>query len=896
MTEPSQTKPSQTKPPQSKSKISKLSKSTPREPSPPAILYTILKIFIRRDMKLFVLGDFDEEYLEIAQTKGRGAADRWYWRHCLRSLPRIIKDSAARNTMMLRNYLTITVRSMKRQKVFSLINILGLSLALMVCLWIFLFIKDEVSFDRFHKNRDSIYSVIKADHHFDNQRRRIEPNLGPALKDRFPGIEYSVRITRRDVVTRYKDRLFSEQCDFVDPDFFRMFSFGMIQGEAFTALESESAVVLTESLAGKYFGREHPIGKTMTITIGQVQKDFVVSGVAADAPSNSFIQFKMLMNFNELIKIYGPPEWDNRNAWTLAYTFIQLKQGISPRIIEAGLPDFFEQQLGPLIEDRKSRGSWNEDGPTITFWLQSLKDIHLHSQGIEGPRESQVSKSYILGGIGFLILFIACVNFTNLSIGRASTRTVEIGMRKILGANRKNLIRQFWSESALVVVSAMGLGLIAAILLLPLFNRLAGKNIQESDVLTFSNLVLFAAFALALGILAGIYPGTVLSRIQPATFFRGSLSLGGNTFMTRLLVMVQFSVTVFLIMATFVLSRQLKYILTKDLGYNREGVVVINTFERDYELNHQIFTIFRTEAESLPHIKEISGCVFPLSSEIGSGKITYNDKRLDFNFTSVHFNFFDTMGIKFIAGSDFPLQNRPNPEPIIVTESFVKAFEIENPVGTLLDVGSKIVGVVEDIHFWNLKQEIKPTLILMDRRNGPRHLLVRVDTSDMGRAIGSLEKIWKTAQPNKPFDYSFEDDIFLSKYEEEKRWNGIVLFASFFAILISCMGLIGITALTMSRRIKEIGIRRILGAPVLRICRLLTTEYLILVAASNLIAWPLGYYVMLRWLNGYAYRTHFDAGIFALTGALTMIVSMGTIGFWVFKAASSDPAESLRYE
>jgi ABC-type antimicrobial peptide transport system permease subunit len=373
--------------------------------------------------------------------------------------------------------------------------------------------------------------------------------------------------------------------------------------------------------------------------------------------------------------------------------------------------------------------------------------------------------------------------------------------------------------------------------------------------------------------------------------------LGGKTFVTRLLVMVQFSVTVFLIMATVVLSRQLKYILSKDLGYDREGVVVINTFERlDYKINHQIFTIFSTEAESLPHIKEISGCVFPLSSEIGSGKITYNDKRLDFNFTSVHYNFFDTMGIKFIAGEDFTLQHPPDPEPIIVTESFVKAFEIENPVGTVLDVGSKIVGVVEDIHFWNLKQEIKPTIILLDRRTGPRNLLVRVDTSDMSRAIGSLEKIWKKAQPDKPFDYSFEDDIFQSKYEEEKRWNGIVFFSSFFAILISCMGLIGITALAISRRIKEIGIRRILGAPVLRICRLLTTEYLILVAASNLIAWPMGYYVMSRWLNGYAYRTHFDAGVFALTGALTVIIAMGTIGFFVIKAATADPVESLRYE
>ncbi len=867
-----------------------------RGPKPPAILYALLKFVIRRDMKLFVLGDFDEEYLEIAETRGRGAADKWYWRHFLRSLPSIILDSAAWRTMMFRNYLMIAFRNMQRQKVFSLINILGLSLALMVCLWIFLFIKDEFSFDRFHKNRDSIYSVFKTDHHFENQRRLFEPNIGPALKNQFPGMKYSVRLTQRDVVARYKDRMFAEQCQYVDQDFFRMFSFDMIQGEAATALEKESAVVLTEGLAGKYFGRENPIGKILTITIGQVQKDFVVSGIAADVPSNSFVQFKMLMNINELVKIYGPPEWGSRN-WTLAFTFIQLEKGISPQVIEAGLPAFFKQHFGPLIAERKSRGSWNEDGPTITLRLQSLKDIHFHSQGIEGPGENQASKSYILGGIGLLILFIACVNFTNLSIGRASTRTVEIGMRKILGAKRKSLIQQFWSESTLIVFIAMGLGLTAAILLLPLFNRLASKNILESEVLILPNLALFAAFTALLGVLAGIYPGMVLSRIPPACIFRRSLRFGGKTFLTRLLVMVQFSVSVFLVIATLVLSKQLNYILTKDLGYDREGVVVINTFERrDYKINHQIFTVFRTEAEGLPHIKEISGCVFPLSSEIGSGKLTFNDKRLDFNFTSVHYNFFNTMGIKIIAGGDFPLQYPPDSQPIIVTESFVKAYEIENPVGTLIDEGTKIIGVVEDIHFWNLKEDIKPTIILLDRRVGPRSLLVRIDTSDMGRAIGSLENIWKKAQPNKPFDYSFEDDIFLSKYAEERRWNGIVFFSSFFAILISCMGLFGITALAISRRVKEIGIRRILGAPVFNICRFLASEYLILVAASNLIAWPLGYYVMSKWLNGYAYRTHLDAGIFLLTGALTVIISMGTIGFWVFKAASADPVQSLRYE
>lgn len=865
-------------------------------PGPPRFLYAVLKFFIRRDMKLFILGDFDEAYLEIAETRGQKEADRWYRKHFFRSLPQIIKDTGAWRIDMLRNYLLVALRNIKRQKVFSLINILGLSLALMACLWILLFIKDEFSFDRFHTNRDSIYSVVKTDHHFDHMRRLIFTIAGPTLKEYFPGIKHSVRFSHYEAIVRQEDKLFQERCDFADADFFKMFSFKLLRGDAESALEKESAVVLTRSLAEKYFGTQDPMGKTLTVSFGQERKDFVVSAVAEDVPSNSFLRFEMLMNMDELTRIYGPPEWANRN-WTLVYTFVQLEDGVSPEVIEDRLPAFLEHHYGPYIEDRKSRGSWNEDGPTLTLWLQKLKDIHLRSQGIEGYEGNRLTVSFLLGGIGLLILFIACINFTNLSIGRASTRTVEIGMRKILGAQRMNLIRQFWSESILLVFISMCMGVAAGTLMLPLFNRLSGKNILESDILTASNLALMAAVTVILGLLAGLYPGAVLSRIQPVKIFRGSLRLGGKNLLTRLLIVAQFSASIFLVISTLTLSRQVNYIFTKDLGYDRGGVVVINTLERrNFAVNEQIFNVFESEVANLPHINEVSGCVFPLSSEIGSLKLTYNDRRLDCNFTSVHHNFFDTMGIRFLAGGDFPRPFPSESNPIIVTESFVRAYEIEDPVGTAIDGETKIVGVVEDIHFWNLKRKIMPTVILFDQRTGPRNLLVRVDASDMSRAVASLDRIWKKAQPDKPFVYTFEDTLFQEKYAEEKRWSGIVFFTSLFALLISCMGLVGITTLAIGRRIKEVGIRRVLGAPVLKICSLLTSEFLILVAAGNLIAWPLGYYFMRRWLEGYAYRTTIDLGIFLLAGFLTLSISVATIGILVYRAASADPVESLRYE
>jgi len=443
----------------------------------------------------------------------------------------------------------------------------------------------------------------------------------------------------------------------------------------------------------------------------------------------------------------------------------------------------------------------------------------------------------------------------------------------------------------------MTFAITAGLLLLPFFNNLCGKNILESEFLSLSNLTLFGGVSILIGLISGLYPGAVISRIQPAKIFQGFIRTGGKKNLTRLLILIQLSVSIFLVISTLVLSKQLKFIHTKDLGYQRKGILVINTFEtRKYEINERIFNFFEAETEGLSYIKSLSGCVFPLSEEIGDAKLPYKGKRLPVNFASVHYNFFETMDIKFIDGRDFPRLYPQDIEPVIVTESLINAYDIENPIGTRLNPGTEIIGVVEDIHFWNLKEKIKPTIIRLDRRVGPRKLLVRIDPEDSEQAIASLKEIWKKVQPNKPFDYTFEDSIFRSKYAEEKRWNEIIFYSSLLAILISCMGLIGITLLTIGRKIKEIGIRKVLGASIWRIYSFLIREYMVLVGISNLIAWPAGYYFMNQWLKSYAYRTDIDIGIFFLAGFLTLFLSLGTIGFQVFKAASVNPSELLRDE
>ena len=469
-------------------------------------------------------------------------------------------------------------------------------------------------------------------------------------------------------------------------------------------------------------------------------------------------------------------------------------------------------------------------------------------------------------------------------------------MRKILGAGKKNIVHQFLSESIVILILSMTLGIILAVSLLPMFNRLAAKNLSVSGLLTLPHLLLFAGAALVVGILAGFYPGFVLSNIEAAKIIKGHMKLGGKNHLTRILIVVQFSASIFLIISTLTMAKQIKYINAKDLGYQKEGVVIVETLERDGEAE-RIYNLFKQKTESFAPVLKISGCAFPLGGPQGEGTLQYNDKRLKFRFSHVSHDYFATMGIKFVAGGDFPQTIPSDSNPIVVNELFVKSFEIDNPIGTKLSSSERpeqIVGVVEDYHYSNLHHEKEPVVHLYSPR--PFNILLRVSPENIAQTIENLRRVWNEIQTDKPFMYSFQDQLLENQYEEEKRWNAIVLSSAIFVVLITCMGLVGITTIITNRKIKEIGIRRVLGASAMKISRSLCADFVILTSISNFITWPLGFYFMNLWLKNYAYRTNMDIWIFSLAGILSVMFSLGTIGFLVYKAASSNPVDCLRYE
>ncbi|MFC2167829.1 ABC transporter permease [Acidobacteriota bacterium] len=793
---------------------------------------------------------------------------------------------------MLNNHLKITIRHLTRQKILTFINIFGLSIALGCCLWIYLFISDELSFDEFHENIDSIYSIIQADNHYNFTTRQNPNPLGPALKEYFPEILHSVRIVRDNPVIRYKDKKFLEGLALVDADFFNIFSFKLLRGNKDYALTQDDSLVLTKSKAEKYFMDEDPLGKILTITFGQETKDFLVSGILEDIPSNSTLQFDIFVNIQNVAL--------SRTAqalmsWTApqSYTYIQLKAGVKAEQIERHIPSFIQQYMSSVIEERRGRGAWLEDRETILFRLQNLKDVHLHSRHIGGGEGSDIRKSLILGGIGLLVLLIAGINFMNLSIAGSSKRSVEIGMRKVLGAERKNLLHQFWSESVLTVIFSMILGLMLAEILISLFNQLADKNLSIVSFSSPFNIFVLASFTLFVGFAAGIYPGVVLARFQPVETLRRSQEVKERHFLNRPLLIFQFSVSIFLIISTLTMGKQIKFIQTRDLGFDKNGIITIATQERGPE-GKKIVNFFRDLPSQHSDILSVSGCSYPFSQYPGTAHIDVNGIESMILFSSVYYDYEKTLGMRLVEGRGFSEEFNPD-GTVVVNQEFVRHFKLENPIGKDA-AGLKVIGIVEDYNYMTVRTHIEPVLHVFNDQGNLYNVLVRISPQNTNRALTLLEKSWSQIRPNKPFIYTFFDEDLSLRYSEEKKWNSIVFYSSVLAILITCMGLIGITSITINKRIKEIGIRKILGASVSQIAVLIVKQFTFLVLISNAFALPISYYIMRKWLQGFAFRVNLNPAIFILAAFLSFFVALITITGPIFKAAYSNPVNSLRNE
>jgi putative ABC transport system permease protein len=806
---------------------------------------------------------------------------------------------------MIKNYLIVAWRNIKRQKVYSFIKIFGLSIGIAACLLIYLFVVDEVSYDKFHENGDRLFQVFQVRYDKDTReetgRQQFLPApTGPELKKSLPGIKHQTRFVRSSGAVRYKENLFRENIWLADSPFFEMFTFPLIEGDPITALSDDHSVVLSRSTADKYFREEDPLGKTLTIIYGRVSEDYVVTGIAENMPLNSSIQFDILIHFNNLPTALNNP--DILNNWARWYCplFVQLQPEVSVELAEESLSRFCTQYFSSKIQEYLNSGY-----DPFTFGLESFKEVYLDTR-ISG--NTGLSPSYILSAIALAILLVACVNFMNLSIGLSSVRSMEVGIRKVLGAERRQLLAQFWGEALLISFMAIILGIMFADLLLPQFNALSGKQLTLTTLFNGFHMLVLLAIAVFTGMCAGSYPSIVISAFRPSEIMKGKLQIGGRTTLTKGLVVLQFVLSVIMAISALILGKQISYMMNRDPGYVSEGLVVVMTQENEQDASERLIRLYRSEVISSSKIQGLTASNREFGVFLPGSTLEWGERKIYYRFNRVDPHFLSTMKLKLAQGKDFSSNLAADRDAVIVNQRFMEELGSDYQVGDTLGNLSKgfpynyrIIGVVEDCHFESLRNEIDPLLLYVGQGESPRRnrfsrIIVRVETGRIKETMDFLEKAWKKTQPDKPFIYFFQEDALKNLYNREKRWSAIVRYASVFSILLACLGIFGLTAMTLSRREKEMGIRKVLGAKVEQIVYLATKEFIVLITLANAIAWPIVFIVMKKILQNYPYRIPIGIHYFLLAGSASLLVAMLTILYLSIKAALRNPADSLRYE
>jgi len=860
-----------------------------KSPQPPGMAVWLLKRFFPDKTGLYTqLGDIDEAFNSIARKKGDFAAQAWYWITTVRSIPYSIMRTLCWSSTMVRNYLKIALRNIRKYKTGSFINVAGLSLGLAFCVLIYLFISDELSFDKFHEKADSIYSIVINDHFYEYSHRNGPVPIALVLKDHFPEIESFARLVRViNVPVKHNDNIFNENIYMADAEFLEIFSFRPKKGNPGAALYSDNSVVLTQNTANKYFGNEDPIGKVLFFTFGERQKPFVVDGIMENVPSNSSIHFSILINIDNLNFISSSnslDDWSHRSA----QSYLLLNKQANPAHIENRILGIVKPYMSASYDIRKKYGSLVKNGETITYSLQNLKDIHLNSSNIYGLARSDIRRSYILAGIALLILLIAVINFINMSIGRASLRAREISVRKMLGAGRKQLIHQFWIESVCTALISIILGLFIAVLMLPVFNTLSIKNLTVHSLFHLNSLVVFLLLIVSVGILAGSFPALVMANFNLTEVLRGKFKLRRKNLFTKVLIVLQFSISIFLLVASIIMSRQIRFLKNYDLGFDKGGILIVDLQERHNTRSQELFKLFKESIQSHTAVKSISGCMSSPNRTDVYGMIDNQGKKIYVYENRVHYDYLKTMKINLIEGRDFSSAFSSDISSVVVNQKLVNVLGLEQPIGKTIKIGQTppvtIIGVVKDFHYESLKEEVQPVVLNMDPTVGLFYAVVRISAANIGETITYLKERWEEIQSVRPFEYSFLDDDIQLFYADENRWNAIVGYSSFFTILIAGMGVFGLTLITVNNRVKEIGIRKILGASLSSILKLVTSEFVLLVLIANIIVWPLAWVVMNKWLHNFACRVDF--------GVWPLLIPCG----YSLKTALANPADSLRYE
>lgn len=807
---------------------------------------------------------------------------------------------------MLANYIRTAVRNLLKRKGYSLINIAGLAIGMAACLLILMFVNDELSYDAFNEKADRIYRVAAS---FFYGGRSFDIAVAPAplaqaLLDEYPEVENAVRFRQRGrYIFRYGDNTYREmRVSYVDPSFFDIFSIRLFKGNPDTVLDDPNSLILSQNTAQKYFGEEEPVGKTLRLND---RTDYMVTGVFEEIPGNSHFHFDVFISMTSLDESKSKI-WMSQNF----QTYILLHEGADPAALEAKFPDLLLKYMGPQIESfmGKSMEKLIEENELRgEFFLQPLQDIHLHSDLIaEMEATSDVKYVYIFTAIALFILIIASINYMNLSTARSAGRAREVGIRKVLGSLRSQLIRQFLTESMLLCLVSLALALGLVRLALPFFNRLSGKVLTMADLGNPAMLGALVLVSIFVGILAGSYSAFLISAFQPVNVLKGHLkSAGKSRWLRSGLVVFQFAASIILVVGTFVVRSQLHYIQNKKLGYDKEQVIILNN---TYLLGDQAET-FKNQMLTYPQIVRASiSDYLPVPSNNNNSSVLPEGERDSKKATSmqnwiVDHDYIETLGMKIVDGRDFSREYPTDAGATVINQAAAKQFDWAHPVGRRIgriisnqgDIELyEVIGVVEDFHFQTLKETIGPLVMFLGQSNG--NISFRVETEDISGTIGLLRKEWDKFLPYQPFEYSFLDERFADMYRAEQRIGSIFGVFAGFAIFIGCLGLFALAAFIAEQRTREIGIRKVLGATAANIIRLLTKEFVILIAAANVVAWPIAYWVMRGWLEEFSYRMSLNVWIFVLAGALTLWIGLLTVSVQAVKASLANPADSIRYE
>ncbi len=865
---------------------------------PPKLGSLLFRMITDHENGHSIIGDAEEEYQDICRERGLLYARCWYWLQIFLTLIFIVKQSYYWSVAMLYNYLKIALRNIQKHKGYSFINIMGLAIGMACCLLIFLYIQDELNYDNHHEDLDRLYRVVM---HFESKSftrdfAKVGPSVALKLRQDFPQVESAARMMRmpRPLIRRGENKFYENRCYYAESELFDMLSFRFLRGDPVNAPRS---VVISESISNKYFGIEDPIGKTLEID----SETYEITGIIVDYPENTHLKCDILVSFKTIEEDGMESDW----GWTNFHTYIKLRPNVHVKDFRARIRRIEDRYVGE--EKMKERGMNN------TYSLQWVKRIHLHSH-LASETEPPGNPLFITitGTIGLLILVIACVNFMNLATARFSNRAKEVGMRKVMGARRQQLIVQFLGESLVMSFCSFLLALFLAGMALPLMNDLANKTLTFRNFVKPTALLASVSIIFVVGFMGGCYPAFFLSVFRPSIVLKGGVRRRSHgAILRKILVVGQFVVSIILLISTLVVVRQLDYMKNSHLGFNKEQKLILPV-KAEY-LSDMGYESLKSEFLKLPQVRGATVSSGIPGYGVGAWATSLfgveDDRAQAMAYLFLDHDFIEEYGVGMAVGRAFRRsRNSDLNGAFIINETGAKAMGWHSPqeaLGKQIDGRGgvrEIIGVVKDFHFSGLQDRIEPMVFALGPDNGVNRfnptgfLTLTLNSTNLTETLPIVKEKWLAFHPDIPYRYFFIDDIFDRYYRSELLARKIIGLFTFLGLFVACLGLLGLASFTAEQRTQEIGIRKVVGASVTSIVMLLSGEFVKWVAMANVIAWPAAYFAAKWWLRDFAYRIGIEPYLFISSAFLVLLIAMLTVSYQAIRAARANPVKSLRYE